>query len=155
MSYIEYLKDVLHPLHIYDLDNGYGADELHVLGTALDDVFDALEETLREMSPLSAEGYGLDCYKNILPDENMFENTEDKRAAIAALSTVSGLSLEELNANLSRSGINAVVSESESQTETVCVTISAERRSDDYVDAVKQCIEQLLPCHLAIDYEVE
>lgn len=153
MSYTEYLKDVLRPLHIYDLDNGYGADELYVLGTALDAVFDSLEETLREMSPLAAEDYGLECYKNILPDENMFENAEDRRAAIAVLSTVSGLSLAELNGNLSRCGINASVSES--GTETVCVSISAEGRSDDYVDAVKQCIEQLLPCHLNIVYEVE
>ena len=93
MSYTEYLKDVLRPLHIYDLDNGYGADELFVLGTALDDIFDALETTLREMSPLTAEGLGLECYKNILPDENMFESIEDRRAAIAALSSVSGFTL--------------------------------------------------------------
>ncbi len=155
MSYTEYLKDVLRPLHIYDLDNGYGADELFVLGTALDDIFDALETTLREMSPLTAEGLGLECYKNILPDENMFESIEDRRAAIAALSTVSGFSLADLNNNLSRSGINATVSESESQTETVCVSISAEGHSDDYVEAIKQCIEQLVPCHLSIVYEVE
>ena len=153
MSYIEYLKDVLRPLHIYDLDNGYGADEIFVLGTALDDIFDALETTLREMSPLTAEGLGLESYKNILPDENMFESIEDRRAAIAALSTVSGFSLADLNSNLSRSGINATVSEYGQ--ETVCVSISAEGHSDDYVEAIKQCIEQLVPCHLSIVYEVE
>ena len=48
MNYTNYLKEILQPLDIYDLENGVGAEELAVIGQQLDAVFDALEEIRRE-----------------------------------------------------------------------------------------------------------
>ena len=151
MSYVEYLRDVLSPLHIYDLDNGPGADEIRVLGAALDDVFSELETTLREMTPITAESYGLENYENILPYEPAALSLADRRAAIEAMSSVSGFSLAELNKSIWCSGIEAVVTEY--GPETVCVSFPHAGGDSIPMDELKQRIEQILPCHLEIVYE--
>lgn len=152
MSYIEYLKDVLRPLHIYDLDNGYGADEIYVLGTALNEVFNELEATLREMSPLTAENYGLEIYENVLPYKPLSENLADRRAAVAALTSISGFTVEELNRSLRGSGIEATVSECGE--ETVCVYFPTASDASADIEELKQRVELILPCHLDVIYDI-
>lgn len=152
MGYGEYLKDVLRPLHIYDLDNGAGADEITVLGSALDDVFDELETLLREMMPLTAESYGLERYECILPYKPAYETLEDRRKAIAALTSVSGMSIDEINSSLIGIGIEAVVSEY--GPETVSVSFPRADGTPEAFEELKKRIEQILPCHLDIVYEI-
>lgn len=110
MSYAQYLQDVLRPLHIYSLDSGHGADEISVLGAAMDGVYSELETTLREMIPLTAQSYGLERYESILPYAPAAGVAERQRA-IAALSSASGFCLEQLQSTLRGCGINASLNE--------------------------------------------
>lgn len=150
MSYAEYLKDVLRPLHVYDLDYGTGADEISVLGDALDEVYAELETIMREMIPLTAQSYGLEKYESILPCGSI-GNLEDRRNAIAALTSVSSFGLNDLRRALSGSGIELELNEY--GPETVIVSFDRNGMSDDDIAKVKQRVEQMIPCHLAIVYE--
>lgn len=151
MGYVEYLKDVLRPLHIYDLDSGTGADEITVLGTALNSVYSELETTLREMIPLTAQSYGLDRYESMLPYIPACERAEDRGQAIAALSSVSGFSIDAINQSVRGCGIEATVKEY--GTETVIVSFKNENLSAEESAKIEERIEQIIPCHLAIIYE--
>lgn len=150
MSYAEYLKDVLRPLHVYDLDGGTGAYEISVLGGALDDVYNELETILREMIPLTAQSYGLEKYESILPCSGV-GNLDDRRNAIAAMTYVSDFGLNGLRRALLGSGIKVELNEY--GPETVIVSFNRNGMSDDEIEQVKQRIEQIIPCHLAIIYE--
>lgn len=150
MSYAQYLQDVLRPLHIYNLDSGHGADEISVLGAAMDGVYSELETTLREMIPLTAQSYGLERYESILPYAPAGSVAERQRA-IAALSSASGFCLEQLQSTLRGCGINASLNEY--GPETVIVSFEGSDFSDGELAIIKEHIEQIIPSHLAIVYE--
>lgn len=152
MSYAEYLKDVLKPLHIYNLDNGPGAGEISVMGAAMDEVYSELETILREMMPLTAQSYGLENYENILPYAPV-GSIADRQSAIAALCSASGCSIDEMRRALKGSGIDASVDEY--GPETVIVSFDASALSPAELAKVKEHIEQIIPCHLDIIYETE
>lgn len=151
MGYVEYLRDVLRPLHIYDLDNGAGAAEIYALGTALNGIYDELETLLREMIPVTAEDYGLDSFEDMLAYKPVYENGEDRRKAIAALNSPGGVSLDEINRSIMGIGIKAEVSEL--GTETVSVSFPNNPGTPGNIDELKARIEQIIPCHLDIVYE--
>ena len=44
LGYTDYLKQMLLPLGIYDLEEGIGAEEIRVIGKQLDELFETLEE---------------------------------------------------------------------------------------------------------------
>ncbi len=150
MGYTEYLKDVLKPLHVYDLDNGTGAAEISVLGDALDAVYTKLEDTLREMMPLTAEGAGLESYESILGCPGI-GSTQARRAAIAAMTSVAGFNIDDIRRALRGSG--TAVEVSEYGTETVLVSFNVNGMSAADIAQVKRRIEEFIPCHLAIIYE--
>ena len=152
MGYVEYLRDVLRPLHIYDLDNGAGAAEIYVLGTALNGVYDELETLLREMIPVTAEDYGLDSFENMLAYKPVYANEQDRKNAIAALNSVCGFSLSEINRSIMGIGIRAEVSEQD--TETVSVRFPSVPGTPEHFDELKERIEQIIPCHLNVVYEI-
>ena len=90
MGYCDYLKQLLAPLHIYELDEGFSGGEILALGTALDSVTDALGEVQREMFLSSAESYGLDAYEELLPFTPESPGLADRRRAIQALLQIDG-----------------------------------------------------------------
>ena len=61
MSYAEALKDLLRPLGVYRLEEGYGAGELAAAGSALDGCGTALDQVEREMLLTTAQGSGLEA----------------------------------------------------------------------------------------------
>ena len=150
MGYTEYLKDVLKPLHVYDLDNGTGAAEITVLGTALDEVYTKLEDTLREMMPLTAEGSGLEYYEDILGCTG-FGSIAARRAAVAAMTSVTGFNIDDIRRALRGSGTEVEIAEY--GTQTVLVSFNVNGMSSADIARVKQRIEAFIPCHLAIIYE--
>lgn len=150
MGYTEYLKDVLKPLHVYDLDNGTGAAEITVLGDALDAVYTELEDTLREMMPLTAQGVGLEYYENILGCTGM-GSIAARRAAVAALTSVTGFTLNDIRSALRGSGTEVEISEYGAQTVLVSFNVNGMNSAD--IARVKRRIEEFIPCHLAIVYE--
>lgn len=153
LGYFNYFKELLAPLGIYDLESGAGKSELELIGCELDRIYDALEEFGREAVPLTAESYGLLNYEELFPYMPSYITTQDRqRAATALLRIRNGcFTASALCDTLRGCGINAVVAESEKHM-TVVVSFPDNRGIPDGIDALKQRIEQILPCHLDIEY---
>lgn len=153
MGYYDYLKGLLEPLGIYDLESFAGAAELKSIGTQLDEVFAALEEFGREVIPLTASGYGLEDIEALFPYRPSFLTMEDRRRAVVALLRIRNgyFTVDALCDTLSGCGINAVVTESETP---MCVEVAFPDNLGipDGIDKLKQRIEQILPCHLEVSY---
>ena len=58
MTDTDYLKELLRPLGVYDVDAPFNGGELTAAGEALDGAFGALEEVERESSLLTARSWG-------------------------------------------------------------------------------------------------
>lgn len=153
MGYYDYLKGLLEPLGIYDLENHAGASELKGIGAQLDEVFDGLEEFGREVLPLTASGYGLSDIEELFPYRPSFITMEDRRRAVMALLRIRNgcFTVDALCDTLSGCGINAVVTERETPM-SVEVTFPDNLGIPDEIDKLKQRIEQILPCHLEVNY---
>ena len=133
MSYARYLKELLRPLGVYRLEGGLGAGELEAVGAALDACGARLEAIQREMLLSTAENEGLE--------------------ALAALLRISGdcFTLAAVNDNLTGCGLNAVASEGELPG-TVEVRFPEVPGVPDGFPAMRRIIEDILPCHLEIQY---
>jgi hypothetical protein len=151
--YSEYLKEMLRPLGIYNVDGGYGAAELEVLGEQMDRLFQGLEAVERETILVTAQGQGLENYEKILPYPPVSPNLEDRRSAIAALMRIDGCSftLEALRDTLRGCGIPADVCEG-GKPATVLVSFPGIRGIPEGIDELKTRIEMILPCHLQVEY---
>lgn len=148
MGYAEYLKSTLRPLHIYDLDNGAGADELAAEGAALDDIFDCLNDAESNMLPQTADAAGLERLEELLPFAPVCSSLAERRAAVAALMFADGgCTLDAINRCLAGCGVEAVASETATP-QKICVSIG----QTDKLDEVKKRVEQIIPCHLEIEY---
>ena len=154
MSYSEYLRALLAPLGAYDLGKGtFNGGELDSVGGQLDDIQEMLEECQREMSLVTAENFGLERVAGLLTDRPVAEEPEQLRAALAALLRINGdsFTLAAINDNLSGCGINAQVEESETA-QTVEVRFPDVPGIPDGVEGMQRIIEEIIPCHLAIQY---
>ena len=153
MGYFDYLKIMLEPLGLYDLESGIGARELFAAGLELDAVFEELEELCREAVLATAQGYGLKSYETILPYRPSYITIEDAQRAIMALLRIRGgcFTLETLQNTVSGCGISARVSESLSPM-TAGVSFPENRGIPEGFERLKKRIEEIMPCHLAIEY---
>ena len=84
MGCCDYLKNLLRPMRLYDVDEGYGADELWVEGSFLDGVLAALDDIDREMLIPTAEDTGLARYEELLPYRPSSATLADRRQAVMA-----------------------------------------------------------------------
>lgn len=153
MGYADYLKTLLRPLGIYDLDSGYGAAELTAMGFALDGL-EAVANTLENECVVgTATDYGLTKYEDILPKRPLYRNTATRRSAIEAFLTIDDMSFTAaaLNAALAGCGIPAVAAETGTQF-TVEVTFPGTKGIPDDADELIKRIESILPCHLEVTY---
>ena len=153
MGYFDYLKGILEPLGIYDLESGAGADELEVQAIQLDEVFEILEIHAREMFLATAESYGLHNFGELLPYYPIYITNEDARQAIMALLRIrnGSFTLEHLRDTLRGCGVNAILEESD-EPFTVIVSFPHNRGIIEGFDEIRLRIEEILPCHLAIRY---
>ena len=153
MDYAEELRNVLRPLGVYDVDVGVGAAELAAAGAALTGIWRALAGAETESSPVTAEGAGLTGWEALLPFVPAWRTTADRRRAIAALLRIdgTGFTVAAINDTVAGCGIRALVEETETPM-TVRVSFPWNRGVPEDFDALRQRIEQIIPCHLAIDY---
>lgn len=153
MGYCDYLKNMLRPLKLYDLDEGYGADELSIEGACLDGVAETLDGADREMLPLTAAGEGLSRYEALLPYRPGSVTLADRRRAIMALLRVDDCSFtpDALNDTLSGCGIAATVEET-GTAQRVLVRFPGVRGTPPAFGTLRRRIEALLPCHLEVGY---
>ena len=154
MGYAEYLKGLLRPTGLYELDSGAGAAELEVYGEKLDEVFANLEVLGAECLPLTASDYGLELYEQLLPFRPASITAADKRRAVGALLRIRGgcFTPERLQSTLSGCGLTAVVRES-GTAQTVIVSFPKNRGIPEGFEKLKGRVEEILPCQLAVEYE--
>jgi len=155
MGYCQYLRNTLKPLGIYDLDNGLGYNELYAEGTELDKIYTALCNTEREMNINSSVADGIDKFSALVPFAPVSPDTASLKSAIKALlfGTDAVPSVKNINNVLSGCGIAARVEEY--GTNTVRVSFPDTEGAPQSFSEIKNRIEQLIPCHLAIVYECE
>lgn len=153
MDYALYLKDLLRPVGVYDLESGIGAWEIESLGAAFDNADDETQTLETESVILSASGYGLENYEKILPYIPAYEDLETRRTAIIALLQINdgAFTVSALNRTLAGCGINAKVEETDEKY-IVCVSFPDNNGVPYGFDEIKNRIEQILPCHIEAVY---
>lgn len=154
MGYFNYLKRLLEPTGLYDLVSGVGAAELEVIGGELDEVFEELEELVREALPLTAVGYGISFYERLLPYRPSYITEKDAQRALTALLRIRGGCFTQalLQSTLSGCGLTAEVTESE-RAQTVYVSFPQNRGIPEDFEKLKRKAEEILPFHLAVEYK--
>jgi len=153
MGYSEYLKNLLRPMRVYELENSYNAKELETLGQALDNVCSISDELLAECAVPTAEKFGLTKYEDILPKIPIYIDLENRRQAIQALLRIDDTSFTQnaLNDALWGCGVRAVVNEADEHY-TVSVAFPDVRGIPEPFEKLKDRIESILPCHLNVIY---
>ena len=153
MSYARYLKELLRPLGVYRMEGGLGAGELEAVGTALDACGARLEVIQREMLLSTAENEGLERVEKLLARRPVTDSLPRRREALAALLRISGdcFTLAAVNDNLTGCGLNAVARAGELPG-TVEVRFPEVPGVPDGFPAMRRIIEDILPCHLEIQY---
>ncbi len=154
MGYYEDFCRLLRPLGIYELSEGAGMGELRALGSAMDCIRAGLDCAEREAILATAEDEGLDAWESLLPFIPSDGSPEMRREAIAALLRVdeSGFTTAALNDTIAGCGISAVVSEA-SQPETLLISLTRPRGIPEDFPAIRSRVEQILPCHLDVEYK--
>lgn len=153
MSYADYLKDLLRPMGVYRLEDTLNGAELESVGAQLDSRAEELEETEREMLLTTATAKGLDAVERLLERRPLADSQERRRAALAALLRIGGdsFTLAAINDNLAGCGVNAVAAET-STPGRVEVSFPDVPGIPDGYEELRKIIEDILPCHLDIQY---
>ena len=90
MSHSQYLRDLLRPLGIYDLEAPFNGGELDAQGEALDRAMAALEEIQRESSLTTAESWGLEQVARLFLRRPVATQPRPLADALAALLRIGG-----------------------------------------------------------------
>ena len=153
MSYAQYLKELLAPLRVYDLEGTANGRELEAEGQALDQVEDTLEEIQREMLVSTAEDRGLEAVESLLANRPVATTLEARRAALAALLRIGGdsFTLAAINDNLKGCGLNAVANETGTPGQ-VQVRFPDVPGIPNGFEEMREIIESILPAHVGIEY---
>jgi hypothetical protein len=154
MEHEQYLLELLRPLGVYDLSaRSVNRGELGVYGKGLDEGGAQLEQLLREAVLTTAEGFGLEQVEGLLPYRPVSDTVEDRRRALAALLRIGGdsFTLAAINDTLSGCGINAVAAEG-NQPGYVEVYFPDVGGIPEGFAALREIVEEILPCHLEITY---
>ena len=115
MSYAQYLRQLLAPLGIYQLNAPFQGGELEALGDAFDQVEGALEELNREACLATAEDWGLEQVAVLFRRRPPATTVKTMREALAALLRIGGdsFTLAAINDTISGCGVNARVEETD------------------------------------------
>lgn len=153
MGFSDYLKDLLRPLGLYNVDSGIGKAELDSEGAALDKVFAWMEELEREGIPATAEDWGLGKYEEILPYHPVSTSVTQRRNAVMALLRIDDASftLQAIRDTVTGCGIAATVVEG-STPQTVEVSFPGVMGEPAGFAQICRRIEEIIPCHLDISY---
>jgi len=153
MSHGQYLRDLLRPLGVYDLNAPFNGGELDAQGEALDGVMAWLEEIQRETSLTTAEDWGLERVAVLFARRPVATQPRKLAAALAALLRIGGdsFTLDAINDTIAGCGIPAVVKELGKG--RVSVSFPGVAGEPPNFPELKKIIEDILPTHLGIDYD--
>lgn len=113
MSGAQYLRQLLAPLGVYDLEGPFQNGELEALGEALDQAEAALDELHRESCLATAQDWGLERTASLFRRRPIAATPKAMREALAALLRIGGdsFTLDAINDTISGCGVNARVRE--------------------------------------------
>ena len=151
--YEAYLRQLLSPLGIYNLDGGsVNGAELYALGRALDRTGQRLETVERESVTATAEDEGLRRREALFLRRPAAVTPEERRAAIAALLQIDGDSLtpEAIDRTIRGCGIWAQAIEM--GTNRVRVVFPGTAGVPAEFEQIKKIILDILPCHLEVEF---
>ena len=153
MSHAQYLRDLLRPLGIYDLEAPFNGGELDVQGGALDGVLERLEEVEREVCLDTAESWGLENAASLFTRRPVAGQPRQLAAALAALLRIGGdsFTLDAINDTITGCGIPALVRETGKG--RVSVSFPGAAGVPQGFDGLKRIIEDILPAHLGVEYD--
>ena len=153
MGYGEYLRALLRPMALYQLDEGCGGAELTVLGGQLDQVMASLETCWREGMTMTAVDTGLAAYEALLPFTPAAVGAAERRAAIAALLRIDQASFTPtaMQDTVTGCGIPAVVTEAGAT--QVNVRFPGVRGTPANLTALQARLGEILPCHVQVNYQ--
>ena len=154
MVHEQNLVELLRPLGVYDLrDGAVNRGELGVYGMGLDEGGTQLDVLFREAMLTTAESFGLERVEELLPYRPVSGTAAERRRALAALLRIGGdsFTLNAINDTLSGCGINAIAEEG-TQPGYVEVYFPDVGGIPEGFAALREIIEEILPCHLEITY---
>lgn len=153
VSHAQRLRELLSPLGPYRNQGVYSAGELAGEGHALDGVLAALDQIEREAMLDTAEGYGLEEIEGLLVHRPVADTAQGRRAALSALLRIGGdsFTLAAINDNLKGCGLNVKVIETD-EPGVVEVSFPDVPGVPEGFQQLKKIIEDILPCHLQINY---
>jgi len=153
MNYAGYLKELLRPMGVYRLEGSINAAELESIGAALDAVAKKLEEVHRQADLTVAGEEGLTKVERLFARCPVTENPEQMRKALAALLRIGGDSFTPtaLNDTLTGCGLRVTVSEAD-EPQSVEVHFPDVAGIPDGFEQIRTAVEEILPCHLAVEY---
>ncbi len=152
MSYANYLRELLRPLGVYDLNAPFNGGELDAAGAALDAVEGALDELHREADLTTAESWGLDLRSRLFVRKPVAGDAAGMRKALAALLRIGGdsFTLDAINDTLSGCGVHAVAEEQ--GVGSVLVSFPDQPGIPEGFEQMRKIIEDVLPAHVGIEY---
>ena len=150
------LRDLLAPLGVYRWEGSFQWGELQSEGEALDQVAAELVRLQREMNLATAQGEGLADLQALLACYAGSQDPDSLRLALAALLRVGGgsFTLAAINDAVRGCGIPAKVEETDSP-QRLTVSFPANNIAPDDFKEMKRIIEDILPCHVQVDYFFE
>ena len=153
MKHARYLRDLLRPLGVYDLNAPFNGGELDVQGEQLDKIMAWLEEIQKEASLTTAESWGLEKIASLLARRPVASEPRKLAAALAALLRIGGdsFTLDAINDTITGCGVPAVVKEL--GTAQVSVSFPGVAGEPANFQELKKIIEDILPAHLGIEYD--
>ena len=153
MTYAQYLRQLLAPLGIYQLNAPFQGGELDALGDAFDQVEGSLEELNRESCLATAEDWGLEQVAVLFRRRPPATTVKTMREALAALLRIGGdsFTLAAINDTISGCGVNARVEETD-QAGTVEVSFPQVPGIPPNFEEIRIIIEDIIPAHLIIQY---
>jgi len=152
MNSAGYLRELLRPLGVYDLDAPFNGGELDSAGAALDGVLEELEEVARESCLTTAESWGLETVASLFAHRPVAEDVPSLRAALAALLRIGGdsFTIRAINDTLTGCGVPARARETGAG--SVIVSFPGIAGIPAGFEDMKRIIEDILPAHVEVSY---
>ena len=153
MSGAQYLRQLLAPLGVYDLEGPFQNGELEALGEALDQAEAALDELHRESCLATAQDWGLERTASLFRRRPIAATPKAMREALAALLRIGGdsFTLDAINDTISGCGVHARVRET-GKAGTVEVSFPKVPGIPPGFDEIQKIVEDILPAHLLVQY---
>lgn len=154
MGYVQFLRDLLAPLGVYNLESGsFSGAEIEALGAALDEHWTAAQALQRESIPMTAEGLGLQRWESLFPHRAAADTAAARRISVGGFLSVSGdsFTIDALSRCLAACGVRCRVSETDTYG-TVEIRFPEVMGEPENLDAIRRIVEEILPCHLAVEY---